>query len=45
MQFDGAGLEIHRRAPEVGEHTDEVFGEIGVDPAEIARLRELGALV
>ena len=45
MQFDGTGLEIHRRAPEVGEHTDEVFGEIGVDPAEIARLRELGALV
>ena len=45
MQFDGTGLEIHRRAPEVGEHTDEVFGEIGVDAAEIARLRELGALV
>ncbi len=44
MQFDGTGLEIHRRAPEVGEHTDEVFGEIGVDAAEIARLRELGAL-
>ena len=31
MQFDGTGLEIHRRVPEVGEHTDEVFGEIGVD--------------
>ena len=45
MQFDGTGLEIHRRAPEIGEHTDEVFGEIGVDAAEIARLRELGALV
>ena len=31
MQFDGTGLEIRRRAPEIGEHTDEVFREIGVD--------------
>jgi formyl-CoA transferase len=44
MQFDGQGLEIKRGAPEVGEHTDEVFREIGVDEAEIARLHEAGAL-
>ena len=25
MQFDGGGLEIRDRAPEIGEHTDEVF--------------------
>ena len=44
MQFDGQGLEITRGAPEIGEHTDEVFREIGVDDAEIARLHEAGAL-
>lgn len=44
MQFDGQGLEIKRGAPEVGEHTDEVFRELGFDDAEVARLRESGAL-
>ena len=44
MQFDGKGLEIRRGAPEVGEHTDEVFRELGIDDAEIARLHEAGAL-
>ena len=30
---------IRRRAPLLGEHTDEVLGEIGYDPAQIAELR------
>jgi crotonobetainyl-CoA:carnitine CoA-transferase CaiB-like acyl-CoA transferase len=44
MQFDGHGLEIRRAAPNIGEHTDEVFRELGVDDVSIARLRETGAL-
>jgi formyl-CoA transferase len=44
MQFDGHGLEIRRAAPGIGEHTDEVFREIGVADDEIARLRASGAL-
>jgi crotonobetainyl-CoA:carnitine CoA-transferase CaiB-like acyl-CoA transferase len=44
VQFDGQGLEIRSRAPEVGQHTDEMFREIGVDDREIARLRDVGAL-
>jgi crotonobetainyl-CoA:carnitine CoA-transferase CaiB-like acyl-CoA transferase len=44
MQFDGQGLEIRRAAPAIGEHTDEVFREIGVGDAEIARLHDSGAL-
>jgi formyl-CoA transferase len=44
MQFDGDGLEVRRRAPGVGQHTDEVFRELGVDDAEIERLRTAGAL-
>jgi formyl-CoA transferase len=44
MQFDGTGLEIRRRAPDVGEHTDEVFRELGLDDGEVAQLRSAGAL-
>jgi crotonobetainyl-CoA:carnitine CoA-transferase CaiB-like acyl-CoA transferase len=42
MQFDGDGLAVKRAAPAVGEHTDEVFRELGVSDDEIARLREDG---
>jgi len=44
MQFDGTGLEIRRRAPDIGEHTDEVFREVGLDAHQLERLRETGAL-
>jgi crotonobetainyl-CoA:carnitine CoA-transferase CaiB-like acyl-CoA transferase len=44
MQFDGSGLEIRRRAPGVGEHTDEVFRDLGMDQTDIDRLRAEGAL-
>jgi len=33
-----------RHAPLLGEHTDEVLGELGYLPGEIARLREEGAV-
>jgi formyl-CoA transferase len=35
---------IRTPAPALGEHTDLVLGEAGVAPAEIARLRRLGAI-
>jgi crotonobetainyl-CoA:carnitine CoA-transferase CaiB-like acyl-CoA transferase len=44
IQFDGEGLRIRRAAPGIGEHTDEVFRGLGMDDAEIARLRGVGAL-
>lgn len=44
MQFDGRGLAIRRRAPGIGEHTDEVFREVGLDDAAIAGLRAAGAI-
>ena len=45
MQFDGRGLEVRRAAPGIGEHSDDVLREVGVDEEEIARLREKGVLV
>ncbi|MGQ0826577.1 MAG: CaiB/BaiF CoA transferase family protein [Actinomycetota bacterium] len=44
VQFDGRGLEIRTRAPEIGEHTDDVLGDLGIDASERARLRRVGAL-
>jgi formyl-CoA transferase len=33
-----------RRSPLLGEHTDEVLAALGYEPAEIAALREAGAI-
>jgi len=35
---------IRGRAPQLGEHTDEVLGEIGYDQTEIDELRKTGAV-
>jgi crotonobetainyl-CoA:carnitine CoA-transferase CaiB-like acyl-CoA transferase len=45
VHFDGHGLLIRRRAPRVGEHTDEVLAEVGLDRSEIEQLRAAGAVV
>ena len=44
MQFDKQGLVVRRAAPAVGEHTDEVLGEVGLDEEELDRLRAAGAI-
>jgi formyl-CoA transferase len=36
--------EVRRRAPRLGEHTDEVLGGLGFNPSEIAALRAAGAI-
>jgi crotonobetainyl-CoA:carnitine CoA-transferase CaiB-like acyl-CoA transferase len=42
--FDGAPLEVRAPSPLLGEHTEEVLREVGVDEATIARLRAEGVV-
>jgi crotonobetainyl-CoA:carnitine CoA-transferase CaiB-like acyl-CoA transferase len=43
-QLPASPWEISRRAPLLGEHTDEVLTEVGLDSAAIQRLRAAGAI-
>ena len=43
VQFDETAPKL-ARAPELGEHTEEVLLELGYDWDAIARLKELGAV-
>ena len=36
--------EITSAGPSLGQHTEEVLGELGISPAEVAELRSKGAL-
>ncbi len=40
--FEKKPLEVTRLAPGLGEHSDELLAELGVDPQDIAALRERG---
>ncbi len=45
LHVEGEELPVPTKAPEVGEHTDEVLrGVLGYDDAKVAQLREAGAL-
>ncbi len=42
--FDGGRPAVRRRAPRVGEHNAEIYGEAGVRPEELARLQAAGVV-
>ena len=44
LKLSRTPLDPRRRAPRLGEHTDEVLGDLGYDTAEVARLRAAGAV-
>ena len=44
VKIDGAPPGVGSPPPRLGEHNTEVYGEVGVTPAELARLEEEGAI-
>ena len=44
IRFEGASVPPLRRAPELGEHTDEVLAALGIAPEDVARLRDAEAI-
>ena len=44
VQYNGGTLELKRGAPELGQHTEEVLQELGLDWGEIGRLKEQGVV-
>ena len=42
--FDGDRPAVRRRAPRVGEHNAEIYGEVGISSEELARLRATGVV-
>ncbi len=44
MKLSATPVQLRRAPPLLGQHTDEVLAEIGVTPAERARLRGLGVI-
>jgi crotonobetainyl-CoA:carnitine CoA-transferase CaiB-like acyl-CoA transferase len=44
VRLSGTPGSVRHRAPMVGEHTDQVLGELGFSPEEIAHFRNAGAI-
>jgi formyl-CoA transferase len=44
LRFSDADPRLRPLAPDLGEHNREVYAEIGIDAAELARLAEAGVL-
>ena len=43
-RFSHTETEIHRGAPQHGEHNDEILSEIGLTDSDLSRLREDGII-
>ncbi|KIW69516.1 hypothetical protein PV04_05389 [Phialophora macrospora] len=44
MKFEGSRTEVRIKPPLLGEHTDEVLGQLGYDATEVTELRKSGVI-
>ena len=44
VKLDGEAPAVNAPPPELGQHNDEVYGALGVEPGEIERLRQEGVI-
>ncbi|MEM8589646.1 MAG: CoA transferase [Pseudomonadota bacterium] len=44
VKLDGEAPSVNAPPPELGQHNDEVYGALGVDPGEMERLRQEGVI-
>jgi crotonobetainyl-CoA:carnitine CoA-transferase CaiB-like acyl-CoA transferase len=44
IKMSATPADVTRRAPQLGEHTDEVLAQAGLDAGEISSLRRAGAI-
>jgi crotonobetainyl-CoA:carnitine CoA-transferase CaiB-like acyl-CoA transferase len=44
IRFSDAAVAPHRRAPTLGEHSDEILASLGYDPSQVAKLRSSGVI-
>jgi len=42
--FEGTPAAIQRPAPDLGQHSDEILGELGLSPAQVSELRGAGVI-
>ena len=43
-RVNGGGRRLRQPPPKLGEHTDEILGQVGYSPSEVATLREAAAI-
>ncbi|KIX01002.1 uncharacterized protein Z518_10068 [Rhinocladiella mackenziei CBS 650.93] len=43
-KFEGTAMDVRIKPPLLGEHTDEVLGSLGYEPAEVTELRKSGVI-
>jgi crotonobetainyl-CoA:carnitine CoA-transferase CaiB-like acyl-CoA transferase len=44
MKLSATPVQVRRPPPLLGQHTDEVLADLGLDSAECARLRQRGVI-
>lgn len=44
VKFEGAAMDVRIKPPLLGEHTEQILADLGYSPAEVAEMRQAGAV-